>query len=156
MDDLHQRVGMKTISARPRRQVVQEILKALKKNEVVLMFADELKTSGPEVEFFGRRFPVLHGPVNLAIRSGASLLPMFMTRDQENRLTLQINPEFDLRQTGALQEDVTANAALFSSHLEKMVRRYTDQWNWLGIRENIRRPRQMVTRLKGKVAVTVS
>ncbi len=131
MDDLRQRVGMKTISARPRRQAVQQILKALKKNEVVLMVADELKTSGPDVEFFGRRFPVLRSPVNLAMGSGASLLPMFMTRDQENRLTLQINPEFDFRQTGALQEDVTVNVALFSSHLEKMVRRYTDQWNWL-------------------------
>ncbi len=120
------------------------------------MVADELKTSGPEVEFFGRRFPVLRSPVNLAMRSGASLLPMFMTRDQENRLTLQINPEFDLRQTEALQEDVTANVALFSSHLEKMVRRYTDQWNWLGIRENIRRPRQMVARLRRKALISAS
>jgi len=142
MDDHRQRVGMKTISARPRSQAVQQILKALKKNEVVLMVADELKTSGPEVEFFGRRFPVLRSPVNLAMRSGASLLPMFMTRDQENHLNLQIGPEFDPLQTGALQEDVTAYVALFSRHLEKMVRRYPDQWNWLGIRENIRKPRQ--------------
>jgi len=82
---------MKTISARPCRQAVQQILKALEENEVVLMVADELKTSGPEVEFFGRRFPVLRGPVTFAMRSGASLLPMFMTRDQENRLTLQIS-----------------------------------------------------------------
>ncbi len=156
MDDLRQRVGIKTISARPRRQAVQQILRALKKNEVVLMVADELKTSGPEVEFFGRRFPVPRGPVTLAMRSGASLLPMFMTRDQENHLNLQIGPEFDLRQTGALQEDVTANVALFSSHLEKMVRRYPDQWNWLGIRENIRIPRQKVARLKRRARVTTS
>ncbi len=82
MDSLRHRVGIKTISARPRRQAVREILKALKENEVVLMVTDELKTSGPEVEFFGRRFPVPRGPVTLAMRSGASLLPMFMTRDE--------------------------------------------------------------------------
>ena len=156
MDDLRQRIGMKTISARPRRVAVQQILKALKGNEVVLMVADELKTSGPEVEFFGRRFPVPRGPVTLAMRSGAALLPMFMTRDQQNRLTLQISPELDLRQTGALQEDVTANLALFSSHLEKMVRRYPDQWNWLGIRENIRLPREKVRRLRRKALITAS
>jgi len=156
MDSLRHRVGIKTISARPRRQAVQEILKALKENEVVLMVADELKTSGPEVEIFGRRFPVPRGPVTLAMRSGASLLPMFMTRDQENHLTLQISPEFDLQQTGALQEDVTANVTLFSRHLEKMIRRYPDQWNWLGIRENIRKPRQKVARLRRREQVTAS
>ena len=156
MDSLRHRVGIKSISARPRRQAVQEILKALKENEVVLMVTDELKTSGPEVEFFGRRFPVPRGPVTLAMRSGASLLPMYMTRDQENRLTLRISPEFDLRQTGALQEDVTANVTMISRHLEKMVRRYPDQWNWLGIRENIRKPRQKVARLKRRARVTTS
>lgn len=114
------------------------------------MVADELKTSGPEVEIFGRRFPVPRGPVTLAMRAGASLLPMFMTRDQDNRLTLKISPEFQLQQTGALQEDVTANVSLFTSYLEKMVRQYPDQWNWLGIRENIRMPREKVARLTRK------
>jgi len=46
MDDLRQRVGMKTISARPRRQAIQQILKALKKNEVVLMVLVFVKISG--------------------------------------------------------------------------------------------------------------
>jgi KDO2-lipid IV(A) lauroyltransferase len=156
MNDLRLRIGMKTISARPRRVAVRQILKALKENEVVLMVADELKTSGPEVEFFGQRLPVPRGPVTLAMRSGAAILPMFMTRDQENRLTLRISPELDLRQTGALQEDVMANVAMFSSHLEKMVRRYPDQWNWLGIRENIRLPREKVRRLKRKERLTAA
>ncbi len=156
MDDLRHRVRIKTISARPRRQAVQEVLRALKANEVVLMIADELKTSGPEVEIFGQRFPVPRGPVTLAMRAGASLLPMFMTRDQENRLTLQISPEFQLQQTGALREDVTANVTLFSGHLEKMVRQYPDQWNWLGIRENIREPREKVARLRRRALVNTS
>ncbi len=156
MDDLRHRVGIKTISARPRRQAVQEILRALKANEVVLMVADELKTSGPEVEIFGRRFPVPRGPVTLAMRAGASLLPMFMTRDPDNKLTLKISPEFQLQQTGALQADVTANVTLFTTHLEKMVRQYPDQWNWLGIRENIRKPREKVARLGRRLNVNVS
>ena len=147
---------MKTISARPRREAVQQILRALKENEVVLMVADELKTSGPEVEFFGRRLPVPRGPVTLAMRSGAAVLPMFMTRDEKNRLTLRISPELDLRQTGALQEDVTANVAMFSSHLEKMVHRYPDQWNWLGIRENIRLPREKMRRLRRRALLAAS
>ncbi len=156
MDELRLRAGMKTISARPRREAVQKILRTLKKNEIVLLIADEHKTSGPEVEFFGQLLPAPRGPVTLAMRTGAALLPMFLIRDQENQLTLKIGPEFDLIQTGALQEDVTANVALFSRHLETMVRHYPDQWNWLGFRENIRRPRAKVARLQRIASVDTS
>jgi hypothetical protein len=53
---------------------------------------------------------------------------MCVTRDAEDRLTLHISPEIDLVRTGDLQEDVAANLALFTRHLEDMVRRYPDQW----------------------------
>ena len=53
---------------------------------------------------------------------------MCVTRDAEDRLTLHISPEIDLVRTGDLQEDVAVNLALFTRHLEEMVRRYPDQW----------------------------
>jgi lauroyl/myristoyl acyltransferase len=53
---------------------------------------------------------------------------MFATRDAEDRLTLDISSEIDLVKTGDLQQDVAANLALFTRHLEGMVRRYPDQW----------------------------
>ena len=141
MDLYRIRVGIKTISARPRRLAAQRILKVLRTNEVVLILADELKSTGAEVEFFGRLFPFPRGPITLAMRSGAPIIPMFMTRNLENRLTLRIGPEMNLQQTGNLQEDVTANVALFSQHLESMVRRYPDQWNWLGFRQAGKKPK---------------
>jgi lauroyl/myristoyl acyltransferase len=53
---------------------------------------------------------------------------MCVTRDAKDRLTLRISPEIEVVRTGDLQEDVTANLALFARHLEEMVRRYPDQW----------------------------
>jgi hypothetical protein len=53
---------------------------------------------------------------------------MCVTRDGKDRLTLHISPEIDLVRTGDLQEDVAADLALFTRHLEDMVRRYPDQW----------------------------
>jgi hypothetical protein len=53
---------------------------------------------------------------------------MHVTRDAEDRLTLRLSPEIDLVKTGELQEDVAANLALFTRHLEGMIRRYPDQW----------------------------
>ncbi len=129
-------VGVKTISARPRRKTARQILKALRKNEVVLLIADEFKSRGVEVEFLGRTAPAPRGPVTLAMRTGAPLVPMFVVRDAEDRLTLHIEPEIEMVRTGGTQVDVARNVGLSVRQLELMIRRYPDQWNWLGFRSN--------------------
>jgi hypothetical protein len=61
--------------------------------------------------------------------------------DAEDHLTLRISPEIDLVKTGDAEEDVAANLALFTRHLEDMVRRYPDQWCRLspqGTEQNVR------------------
>ncbi len=141
-------VGIKTISAKPRREAARQILKALRRNEVILLIADEFKSGGVEVEFLGRTAPAPRGPVTLALRTGAAVLPTFVTRDHEDRLTLHIGAEIDLIKTGDLQEDIAANASLLTGHLETMVRRYPDQWNWLGFHRNGRRPRSEMVKSK--------
>ena len=134
-------VGIQTISAKPRREAARQILKALRRNEVILVIADEFKSGGVEVEFLGRTASAPRGPATLALRTGAAVLPTFVTRDHEDRLTLRIGEEVRLVKTGDLQQDVAANASLFAGHLEAMVRRYPDQWNWLGFHRNGRTPR---------------
>jgi len=147
IDEYRGRVGVKTISAKPRREAARQILKALRRNEVVLMVADEFKSGGVEVEFLGRTASAPRGPVTLALRAGASVVPMFLTRDQEDRLTLHIWPEIDFVKSGDLQQDVNSNVALFTQELESMVRRYPDQWNWLGFHRDGRR-------LRGEIGVS--
>jgi lauroyl/myristoyl acyltransferase len=61
---------------------------------------------------------------------------LFVTRDHEDRLTLRIGSEINLIKAGDPQGDVTANVALFTRHLEDMVRRYPGQWSWLGFQRN--------------------
>ena len=146
IDEYRARVGIKTISARPRREAARQTLKALRRNEIVLLIADEFKSGGVEVEFFGRPARAPRGPATLALRTGAAVVPMFATRDEKDRLTLRIKPEIDLTRTEDLQQDVSANTALFTYHLEQTIRRYPDQWNWLGFRQDGRGPgRKMAT-----------
>jgi Kdo2-lipid IVA lauroyltransferase/acyltransferase len=139
IDDFRTRVGIKTISARPRKEAVRKILRALRENDVVLLIADEFKSGGVEVTFFGRAAPAPRGPAALALRTGAAVLPMFLTRGSDNHLTLSIGPEIELVDREAVEEGVAANTALFTRHLEVMIRRHPDQWNWLGFRKNGRR-----------------
>ena len=131
LDDYRAKVGVKTISAKPRRQAARQILGALRRNEVVLVLPDVFKSGSVNAKFLGSAVYVRRGPVTLALRAGAAVVPMFVTRDAEDRLTLRISSEIDLVKTGDLQEDVAANLALFIRHLEGMVRRYPDQWSQL-------------------------
>lgn len=141
-------LDIKTISAKPRREAARQILKGLRRNEVILLIADEFKSGGVEVEFLGRTASAPRGPVTLALRTGAAVLPTFVTRDHEDRLTLHIGAEIELIKTGDLQAELAANAALFTGRLEAMVRRYPDQWNWLGFHRNGRRPRSEMVKSK--------
>jgi KDO2-lipid IV(A) lauroyltransferase len=128
LDGYRGKTGVKTISAKPRTQAARQILGALRRNEVVFLLPDVFKSGKVNTQFLGSAVYIRRGPVTLALRAGAAVVPMCVTRDAEDRLTLHISPEIDLVKTGDLQEDVTANLALFTRHLEDMVRRYPDQW----------------------------
>ena len=151
MDDYRARIGMQTISARPRRETARRILKALRKNEVVLLIADEFKSGGVEVTFLGHSARAPRGPATLALRTGAAVVPMFMVRDGEDRLTLHIQPELELAATGDMEKDVGASVALISSSLEEAILRYPDQWSWLGFRENGKTPARKETQKKNSL-----
>jgi len=145
MDDYRTKAGVATISAKPRSHAVRGVLKALRAKNVVLMIADEFKSGGVPVDFFGLRSPAPRGPATLALRTQAATVPMFMTRDAVDRLTLHIEPEIELIKSGELEHDVAANTVLFTRHLESIIRRYPDQWNWLGFQRDAKKPRARTT-----------
>jgi KDO2-lipid IV(A) lauroyltransferase len=85
-DDYRSQVGIHTISAKPRREAVRGILKALRNNRIVLVIADEFKSGDQLVDFFGMKMPAPRGPATLALRTGAMTLPMFATRQPDAAL----------------------------------------------------------------------
>jgi Kdo2-lipid IVA lauroyltransferase/acyltransferase len=128
LDGCRAKCAVKTISAKPRRQAARQILGALRRNEVVVVLPDVFKSGRVNAQFLGSAVYIRRGPATLALRAGAAVVPMHVTRDAEDRLTLRISTEIDLVKTGDLQQDVAASLALFIRHLEEMVRRYPDQW----------------------------
>ena len=130
------RAGVKVIPARPRHQSVARIIAALRRNEIVLVIPDEFKTTGVEVSFLGHRVPAPKGPVTIAQRTGAAVLPVFMVRDAQDRLTLHVEPEIRLVQTEDHEKDLRVNTSRFVGEIEKMVRQRPDQWSWMGFRKS--------------------
>jgi KDO2-lipid IV(A) lauroyltransferase len=125
-------VGVDTISAKPRREAARKIVQALRENRIVLVIADEFKSGEITVEFMGQNLPAPRGPATLALRSGAVTLPMFATRQPDDSIVLAIGRAIEAVHGESLEETITATTALYTRHLEDVIRRYPDQWSWLG------------------------
>ena len=136
IDDYRAQLGIHTISAKPRREAVRGILKALRANRIVMVIADEFKSGGVRVDFMGQSAPAPRGPATLALRTGAVTLPMFATRRPNGSLVLEVGPEIEPIQAEDLEASVAATTMLFTRHLEAAIRRYPDQWNWFGFPRN--------------------
>lgn len=132
-DDYRAQVGIQTISAKPRRNAVHGILKALRENRIVLVIADEFKSGDVMVDFFGAKVPAPRGPATLALRTGAVTLPMFATRRSGDSVVLAVGAPIVPIERENLDEAVVATTELYTRHIEAAIRRFPDQWNWLGL-----------------------
>jgi lauroyl/myristoyl acyltransferase len=133
IDDYRAQLGIHTISAKPRREAAREILRALRDNRIVLIIADEFKSGDVMVDFFQRKAPAPRGPATLALRTGAVTLPMFAVRGSGESIVLTIGPAIPAEERGDIEESVVATTALYTRHIEAAIRKYPDQWNWLGL-----------------------
>jgi KDO2-lipid IV(A) lauroyltransferase len=152
IDQYRAQVGIHTIAAKPRREAVRGILKALRDNRIVLVIADEFKSGGVMVNFMGRSSPAPRGPATLALRTGAATLPMFATRQSDGSVKLSIGAEIEPIRKDELDESVAATTAHFTDYLETAIRQYPDQWNWLGFPRAAASPRGMELQRKAVAA----
>jgi Kdo2-lipid IVA lauroyltransferase/acyltransferase len=135
MDRYRSLIRLRTIHARPRRQALREINAVLRASGIVMIIADEYrKASGVPTTLFGRTVLARRGPVTLAARTGAAVVPAYMIRQPDGSLKLVIEPELDLVRSTRGRGKTTENVLRMTKWLERTVRAYPDQWNWMNIR----------------------
>jgi len=122
------------ISTASKRTAVTKILDALRRNEIVHILGDNLKTGRIDASLFGQRVPSPRGPISLALRTEAPLVPMYLVRNYQGGMQLIIEPEMELIREGNLQNDIERNTRRMVRFLESLIRKYPDQWNWLTVR----------------------
>jgi KDO2-lipid IV(A) lauroyltransferase len=125
-----EKVGMKVI-LRSDESSARDIMKALKKNELIGILIDQdTKVTGVFVDFFGRKAYTPSGFAAIALRSGAAVVGGFMIRSG-NRHVLRVTKPLELEHTGDKQKDVFVNTQLFTKMLEDIIREYPEQWVWM-------------------------
>lgn len=140
------RLGIKTIYSQPRRACIEDSLRTLKNNEVLFVPIDQnFGTGGIFVDFFGRKAATATGPVVLAQRTGAAIIPCFIVRQKDDTHTIIIEPALELDPSSkdgkvyplglgegkANQEMVNINIQKLTGIIESYIRKYPAQWGWI-------------------------
>jgi KDO2-lipid IV(A) lauroyltransferase len=133
-NNLRANAGVRTIQLSPTRACAKACMKALKRNEVLVLLIDQNyrpRRGGVAVNFFGRRVFTAPGTASLALACGSPVLPMFMLRDEDGGNTLVIDPPAPVIRTGKKAEDVVANMQGFTKIVEKHVAEKPALWSWM-------------------------
>jgi KDO2-lipid IV(A) lauroyltransferase len=134
MDRYRLQIRQKTIHARPRHEAIRQLTDALRRNELVLVISDEYRRGdGIEVSLFDRIVIARRGPATIALRTGAAIVPACMIRRPDGKLELIIEPELELDRSGKGAEQIRENTVRVTRWVERTVRAYPDQWNWMNL-----------------------
>ena len=117
-----------------KQRAAREVLRVLARNGTVGILADQnaLAEEAVFVRFFGMTASANRGFAQLALRSGAAVVPATATWDvRSNRHVVEYGPEIVLVRTSRPAQDVEANSQNFQSVLENRVREHPDQWLWI-------------------------
>jgi len=123
--------GTPWIPAVPPMRCQREILRALKRGEVVGFVADENRRRGGIVmEFLGRKMAMPPGPAFYHIATGAPILPVFLLRGQRG-LEMVIKPPLEVSLSGDRDRDLYLITKTVTQEIEGMIRRHPEQWHWV-------------------------
>jgi len=137
----------------PKEKSMGRILRLLRQGELVGVLLDQNVSwqEGVFVNFFGEPACTNTGLALLALKTGASVLPVFNFRQADGRYRVVIGPEIPVIWTGDKDTDVEKNTELFTSVIERYVREYPDYWFWLHQRWKTRPWQAKRTKGNGKI-----
>lgn len=127
-----QRLNINTIYSQPRDACVNSTLQALRNNGIVFIPLDQnFGTAGVFVDFFGRKAATATGPVVLAQRTKASLLPCFIIRQKDNTNKIVFEPPIELKEASDPREAVRINIQRLTDIIESYIRKFPAEWGWV-------------------------
>jgi KDO2-lipid IV(A) lauroyltransferase len=125
---LRESLGMKVVALGP--DASGSVLRALRANGVVCLLCDrDLHQSGVDVEFFGERTTLPAGPVTIAMRTGAALLPTGVYFGGARGRYAIVRPPLSLARRDGVRADVERITQDLTRELEYLIRRAPEQWH---------------------------
>jgi phosphatidylinositol dimannoside acyltransferase len=124
---LREVIGLEVVPLRRGDDVKSRLVEVLAENHLVGLLSDrDLSGKGPVVDLFGEPSRVPPGPVQLARRTGAALVPISMLQRLRRQWHLQVLPEVDVHSG----DEADAFRAMGRA-LEDIIRLDPTQWHAL-------------------------
>jgi len=132
---LQEKQGGRFIYIKPWKEALRNILACLRRNEIICLVADEKKRrSKIDVDFFGQPAATALGPAVISLRTGSTVVPVFIVRQGDGTHTILIEPPLEHDVTGDRKEDERTLTAAYTKVIERYVRAYPEQWSWINNR----------------------
>jgi KDO2-lipid IV(A) lauroyltransferase len=130
--DARKRFKIRTIYSQPRSVCVNTTIQALRNNELVFIPLDQnFGTGGIFVDFFGTKAATATGPVILAQRTGAILLPCFIVRQPDDSHKIIFEPPIDVAKDTRDENALQGTIQKLTDIIEFYIRRYPAEWGWV-------------------------
>jgi len=122
--------GMKYIA---RGSATREIIRALRRNEIVglLIDQDTKHVDGVFVDFLGEKAYTPVGPVILAMKTQAAVVPVAIHIQPDNIHLIEFDEQLELVFTEDESYNQIHNTQICSNAIEKFIRKYPTQWVWM-------------------------
>jgi lauroyl/myristoyl acyltransferase len=108
---------------------VRRAIQTLRQGGVVALMGDR-DIEGPKayLPFFGEEAMIPTGPIEVALRTGATVIPSFCVRTDEGGVDAYLEEPLELERTGDMERDIRTNTLRFLARLERRLRDHPDQW----------------------------
>ena len=140
IEKIRTRFGNRAID---KRVAAREALRVLRAGGTLGILSDlnSHPHEGVFVPFFGRLACTTAGIATLALKTDAVVIPTVAVWNKERqKYFFHGDPPVELVRTGDRRKDLEINTAHFAAAIEKLVRRYPDQWMWIHRRWKTRPP----------------
>lgn len=122
--------GTKFIS--PRKSSF-DILRALKKNEVVVFVLDQFMGPplGVRTRFFGKETGTAMGLALMAGRTGAPVIPSYTYRRSDGKHVVVFEPPIPYLDNSLREKNIAVMTQIYTDKIEAVIRRHPEQWMWI-------------------------
>lgn len=117
------------IPFRSDEEIAKEIIRALNKNLIVFILADQAR-KGIYAKFFGKLVQCQKGSFVIALRKMSPLVPVFIVREN-NRHHIKVYPPLAIRKEKTpTDEELIKYIESYNALLENLIRQYPEQYYW--------------------------
>ncbi|MEX0800636.1 MAG: lysophospholipid acyltransferase family protein [Dehalococcoidia bacterium] len=111
---------------------VKQAMLTLRKGGAVALMGDR-DIDGPKARlpFFGRETLMPTGPMEVALRTGAAVIPTYTYRPGGTKIVGVMAPPMELERSGDTEKDAVTNTRRFLEWAERPIREHPDQWSVL-------------------------